>query len=157
MELFPVNIAMGKAFCNRVKERTLLKQYIKHGRHVVFLAPRRYGKTSLINQTLHELKLPYCMIELTLATSAQDVEQLIIKYVGNLLQNILPRATQAKQNILKLFKWLNPELVLTVGGQKLVFHPQKTTLNTADNIAEILKKMDDAAATLQKKSSCCYG
>lgn len=150
-ELFPLNIAIGKAFCNRVQERGLLKQYIKHGRHTVLLAPRRYGKTSLINQVLLELDLPYCLMELILAVSVADVERIIILHISHLLYEILPKTLQAKQKILELFKWLNPELILTAGGQKLVFHPENSKTSTVENIAELLKKLDDAAVMANKK------
>src|SRR5262245_57255095 len=116
-DLFPVTIATGKAFCNRSEERKLLYQSIMHGRHTVLIAPRRYGKTSLINQVLLESKLPYCIIELTLATSIEDVANFIISNVSQLLYSILPRSAKVKQTILALFKRLNPELVLTAGGQ----------------------------------------
>ena len=152
MELFPVNIAIGKAFCNREQERKLLKELIKHGRHAVLIAPRRYGKTSLINQVLLELKFPYCLMELTMATSAHDVEHIIINHVSSLLNTLLPRTTKAKQNLLKLFAWLNPEVVMiTAGGQKLIFHPERTKLSAAENVAELLKKLDNAAILAKKR------
>jgi hypothetical protein len=80
-----------------------------------------------------------------------DVEQIIMRHVSSLLYAILPKAMQAKQNILKLFKWLNPELVLTAGGQKLIFHPEKNKSTSVETIAEILKKLDDAAISVQKR------
>lgn len=150
MELFPTNIAIGNAFCNRVEERKQLIQYIQHGRHTVLIAPRRYGKTSLINQVLLELKLPYCIMELTMATSTKDVEEMLLKQVGHLLYEILPKPLKAKQNILKLFKWLNPELTLTVSGQKLVFHPERTQ-SSLNNMTEALKKINDVAYMTHKK------
>lgn len=79
------------------------------------------------------------------------MERIVIKHISHLLHAILPRATKAKHNILELFKWLNPELVLTVGGQKLVFHPQLTRLNKAENISEILIKLDEAARLTKKR------
>lgn len=150
MELFPNNIAIGNAFCNRVKERKQLTQYIQHGRHTVLIAPRRYGKTSLINQVLLELNLPHCILELTMATSTKDVEEMLLKHVGHLLYEMLPKPLKAKQNILRLFKWLNPELILTVGGQKLVFHPEHTH-SALNNITEALKKLDDVARITHKR------
>lgn len=151
MEIFPVNIAVGEVFCNRIDERKLLKQYINHGRHCVLIAPRRYGKMSLVNQSLIELKLPHAMMELTMATSVADVERMVITYVGRLLYSILPKTTKARQNLLKLFKWLNPELVLTVGGQKIVFHPERDQSDPLNNISEILKKLDSAATLVKKQ------
>lgn len=150
MQLFPTTIATGDAFCNRVAERQLLKQYIKHGNHVVVTAPRRYGKTSLINQVLLEIKRPYCIMELTMATSIQDLERIMLKHTGDLLYSLLPRTLKAKQNILKLFKWLNPELILTAGGQKLVFHPGQSEQIASENIAEMLIKLDAAARLAEK-------
>ena len=150
MQLFPATIAIGDAFCNRSKERQLLKQYINHGNHVVIMAPRRYGKTSLINQVLLEIKKPYCIVELTMATSIHDLERIMLKQVGDLLYSLLPRTIKAKQDILKLFKWLNPELILTVGGQKLVFHPDQHAQTASENIAEILIKLDAAAKLAHK-------
>jgi len=155
MALFPSTIAMGDAFCNRDKERQLLKQYIKHQRHVVLMAPRRYGKTSLINQVLIEQKSLYGIMELTMATSIEDVERIILKYVGQLLHSLLPKTIKAKQSLLKLFKWLNPEIVLTVAGQKLIFHPDQTTLSPTENISEMLIKLDSAAKAVEKNVVLC--
>ncbi len=151
IEWFPSNIAVGQAFCNRDQERKLLKSYVQNGRHTVLVAPRRYGKTSLINQVLLEIKLPHCMIELTMATSIKEVESMIMKQVSQLLYLILPRTTKAKQRIINLFKWLNPELILTVGGQKIIFHPDRGQRPTTENIAEMLKKLDNAASLLGKR------
>ena len=151
MDYFPINIAQGKAFCNREKERKLLAQYILHGRHTVLIAPRRYGKTSLINQVLSELELPYIIAELTLAASSKDVEDIINKTVRALLYSILPASSKAKQKILSLFKWLNPELVLTAKGQKIIFHPDWSQLGATHSISELLKKLDEAAQIAEKR------
>jgi len=151
MDYFPINVAQGKAFCNRKKERSLLKEFIKNGRHSVIVAPRRYGKTSLINQVLLELGLKHVIMELTMAVTLKDVEQIIIKSVSELLQSILPTPSKAKQKILGLFKWLNPELTLSAHGQKIVFHPDWNKLGEVNSIAEILKKLDEAATLVNKR------
>lgn len=151
MDLFPTNIAMGEAFCNRVKEWRLLLQYIKNNKHVVIIAPRRYGKTSLINQVLADSKYPYCLMELTLAVTPTDIEQIILRNVAELVQTILPRTKKAKQAVLNWFKWLNPQLILTVAGQKLIFTPEEKSQKSSDNIAEVLKKLDALAKQMKKR------
>ncbi len=151
MEIFPTNVSTGNAFCNREDERELLKRYILGGRHVVIMAPRRYGKTSLINEILLELRIPHTLIELTIATSSKDVESIILKHVSQLLYSILPKANKAKMNILKLFSWLNPELTLTAAGQKLVFNIKDKKENSSENIALILKQLDKAAIKEKKR------
>jgi AAA+ ATPase superfamily predicted ATPase len=148
---FPVTLAIGKAFCNRVKERKIVKQYINLGRHTVVMAPRRYGKTSLINQVLLEMNVPHTIIELTLATTAEDVQRLMIGHISSLLYSILPKAAKAKQNILSLFSWLRPEIVLTVGKQKLIFHPESRGQNAIDTVSKLLKKLNEAAQLVNKR------
>ncbi len=115
------------------------------------MAPRRYGKTSLINQTLQDCRLAHCIIELTLASNSEDIEQLILKNIADLLYSILPRAQKAKQAIMSLFSWLNPELVLNAAGQKLVFHPERKSTDSVTTIAEILKRIDQTAINLNQR------
>lgn len=151
MELFPINIAIGEAFCNRISEKKQLLQHINHGVNTVVIAPRRYGKSSLINQVLLESKLPNSIMELTMTATPKDVEQMIIKKVGELLYSILPRAAKAKQNILKLFQFLNPEIRLTAAGQRITFHPNVNSMSIPDNISETLMKLDQAAIKMDKR------
>ena len=46
----------GKNFIGREKELTLLMEYMKMGQSVVLVAPRRFGKTSLVLEALSRLK-----------------------------------------------------------------------------------------------------
>ena len=50
---FPQGIASDSSFYNRDQERSDLKNSIQMHEHVVLVAPRRYGKTSLVMQVLH--------------------------------------------------------------------------------------------------------
>lgn len=58
---------------------------------------------------------------------------------------------KAKAAILRLFKWLNPEIILTVGGQRLQFKPAWDKPRHVENISEILLKLDEAAGAVNKK------
>jgi AAA+ ATPase superfamily predicted ATPase len=42
----------GDIFCNRIQEISELVNYIKNGTNAIIFSPRRFGKTSLINQVL---------------------------------------------------------------------------------------------------------
>jgi hypothetical protein len=46
-DYFPLGMATGAAFCNRTDETTILEKNIKNGNHILLLATRRYGKSSL--------------------------------------------------------------------------------------------------------------
>ncbi len=53
-QYFPQGVAEEEFFCNREKERQLIKSSIASHEHLVLVATRRYGKTSLIAKVLRE-------------------------------------------------------------------------------------------------------
>ena len=144
--MFPTTIATGLAFCNRDKQRALLKQFMVAKRHTVIIAPRRYGKTSLINQSLDEAGLAFSIMDLTLCVSAEDLEQLLLDHIGKLLFTLLPKTKQAQQIMLGLFDWLNPEITLSRAGQQVSFKLGHTKKSTPELITNTLKSLDAAAA-----------
>lgn len=150
MERFPTIIATGSAFCNRVNQRKLLKTHIENGVHTVLMGPRRYGKTSLVNQVLIEGKYSYCMMELLLVSSAGDLEQLILDKASELISKLIPKSLKARQAILKMFQFLNPEIVLSAAGQKIVFHPAQSDKPIV-RISEILNQLEAVAKKVKKR------
>lgn len=111
MNYFPLGIAKGVAFCNRVSERKQLINNIKKSQHTIVISPRRYGKSSLVLYSLHESKLLYERVDLFVAVSAKTIEEQILKGVKSLLNkvNSLPEQVVAviKSNIKNLkSKWI---------------------------------------------------
>lgn len=53
---FTGTIAPGQPFCNRIKEQHTLMQHADSGMNVVLFAPRRYGKTSLVQRVQARLE-----------------------------------------------------------------------------------------------------
>lgn len=97
--LFPIGIATGEAFCNRDNERKILKDNINANRHTVLLAPRRYGKTSLVSEVIEQLSYPSCNMDFLLAADARAVEAVILEKIGELLQSILPQTKKPMKKI----------------------------------------------------------
>ena len=90
MRYFPSGIARGEAFCNRVQERKKLRQYINSLSHTVLMAPRRYGKSSLITQTLMDGKDIYVWVDFLSVASEQDVMAKIHEASRSLLMQLSP-------------------------------------------------------------------
>lgn len=88
MTQFPSGIAEGRAFCNRLKERQRLKINIQDIRHTVLMAPRRYGKTSLIRQVINQNASINVWIDFLSVTSVEEAEAKIQKAAKSLLFNI---------------------------------------------------------------------
>ncbi|OGO94563.1 MAG: hypothetical protein A3F10_04010 [Coxiella sp. RIFCSPHIGHO2_12_FULL_42_15] len=84
-DIFPLSVAMGKAFCNRQSETENLKTFILHRRPVLLVSPRRYGKTSLALHAIQQTDFPYAQIDLFSAVDELDIERAILKGVGKLI------------------------------------------------------------------------
>ncbi len=150
--VFPIGIATGKAFCNRTKEKRLLTNNIKNTRHTVLLAPRRYGKTSLVTETINELKYPHCEIDFLLCGNSEAVQAKILNRVGQLLYKILPKTAKLKKNILDVFSRLRPEISISYHnvevGVKL--HTPTDQVNHETTISDVLENLDEAARMAKK-------
>jgi len=87
---FPQGVAEEEFFCNREKERKLISDSILSHEHLVLVAPRRYGKTSLIAQVLRENDFPGISIDLFFVLSQGEVTHVIADSVSQLINQMLP-------------------------------------------------------------------
>ena len=85
---FPLGVAENEAFCNRLKDRHELAEHIQQGNHIVLSAPRRYGKSSLIQKVVKEIKLPYVWIDFLTVASKEEVQAQIAKLVSKAIYAI---------------------------------------------------------------------
>jgi len=151
--LFPQGHAVGQAFCNRLNERKQLKQSFLNNEHTVVVAPRRYGKSSLIKQVLLDTKLPGKRIDLLPATNAYFVHRAVKTCVTGLLNEIAPKTKQAKQKLLDFIKKLHPKLSLGLLGQHLEI---STNQEPESSIIDLLVSLNTAAEKLNKRLVVCF-
>jgi len=149
IKYFPEGVAIGEAFINREEERKLLISRIKSNKHSVLMAPRRYGKTSLVTQVAHEMKLPYCAIDLLAAYSVEYVRDQIVDKVSRLALELSPSLSKAKAKLINIFKQMKPELSIGAFGQRLSFNLSKSPLQ---DITELLLKLDETAKHFKKRA-----
>lgn len=149
MRYFPSGIAKGEAFCNRTGERKKLRQYIDAASHTVLMAPRRYGKSSLITQTMLDGEYNYVWVDFLSVASSQDVIDKIRDASKALLLQISPELKKLKIQATDKFKAMSPELNLSAVGQSLTLQlsPEKNT-----PIDEVLKGLDEYAGKVNKKA-----
>ncbi len=102
-ELFPQKLALGKNFCNRVKEQKFLKDQITAIRPSLIVSPRRYGKTSLGIYVLENLNIPYVHLDLFPLANTQDVENVILSGIGDILGHIESTPKKAFKTITEFF------------------------------------------------------
>lgn len=151
--LFPQGHATGRAFCNREQERKKLKYSLKHNEHTVIVAPRRYGKTSLIKQVLLDTKIPGQRIDLLPATNILFVHKAIKSCFSALINQITPKTKLAKQKLIDFIKEMHPKLTLSIFGQKLEV---STTQPGESSIVDLLVGLNVAAKTVNKRVVICF-
>lgn len=150
--LFPQGHAVGEAFCNREHERNQLKHSFLNGEHTVIVAPRRYGKSSLIRQVLLDTGLPGTRIDLLPATNVMFVQKGIKACFYDLINQISPKTKQAKQKLISFMQEYHPKLTLSLLGQKL----EVTATRSPDtSIVDLLIGLDAVAKECNKRVVVC--
>lgn len=145
---FPLVIATGDAFCNRIKERIRVRDNVLETRHTLLMSPRRYGKTSLATQVITETHLPSCTIDLFTISNERSLYQKIYHAIGKLLLEVLPTQKRTIEKINQLFSSFNPKIELSVLGQKLILSPDS---DVVDNMTDIFMSLDKLAVKEKKK------
>lgn len=149
VSLFPPGIAEGESFCNRVIERNLLAENIVGMNHVVIMAPRRYGKSSLLNYVIQENKIPYIWIDFLSIATKEDVAEKITKGAKQLLLQLSPELKKIQHQAKNFVKSLAPELSLNAMGQSVTFHFGNDSKITMD---DTLLQLDEYAQRMGKKA-----
>ena len=149
VRLFPDGIALGEAFINRIEERSTLINRIKVNKHTVLMAPRRYGKTSLVMQVANEMKMASCSVDLLAAYSVEYVRDQIMDRAGRLAIELLPTIAKAKEKLVHIFKLMKPEVTLDVFGQKLSLQLSSEPLQ---DMTDVLLKLDETAKFFKKRA-----
>lgn len=107
----------NEAFCNRKKEIAELLQDIESSQNVIIFSPRRYGKTSLIQEVLRlaERKGMVCIyIDLYSALSEADFARLLAKGVARSIRGPVEKVLGwFRDNLSKI----RPKVVLEDNGE----------------------------------------
>src|SRR5262249_37674363 len=143
-ELFPLRIATGKRFCNREKEKSLLKECILQKRPTVLISPRRYGKSSLAHKVVDELKYPFCSIDLLTAYDDNSICISIIKGVSELISLVMPINMKTIKLIEKCFQGVRAMIRYKV--IELEFTSPIEKVDTTRQVLETLKGLENLAA-----------
>jgi len=73
------NVVTGEYFTNRIKEIKEIVSEINAGQHIVLMSPRRYGKTSLVNETMKASGVKGFKINMELIADEIDLANYYIK------------------------------------------------------------------------------
>ncbi len=148
-DYFPSKLAQGEQFCNRSQEKEALHENIKKCRHTILIAPRRYGKSSLVFKVVEESKVPCASIDLFLAHDDGTVTKRILAGVSSVVSQIMPieQKTLAKlQSIFNKFR-----ISLTACGFSIDASVETAGFDYTDLVFSALEGLSTLAKQ-QKKS-----
>ncbi len=150
-ELFPRGIALGKAFCNRERERAQLAGNLLAGRprHTWISGRRRHGKSSLIAQALEDvhrkrgIRIEHACVDVLVVHNLKTLDEALRDTIGALSGKLLPRRKRALDYLGKAFAAFRPELSIGAGGVKLKLAGDAPSPGRID---AMLRALDAAAA-----------
>ena len=135
-----------KYFCDRKTETQELKRLVTNGNHVALIAPRRIGKTGLIENLFHQKDIQrdyYTFLVDIYAT--KKIEELIMAMGSSMLSSLRPKGAKVIQKFVSILSSLrtgisfdamgNPTWNVEIGD----IHLPRTTL---DEIFEYINTAD---------------
>lgn len=153
-DYFPQGLAFGQAFLGRETEKAWLSQNIKQRHHTVLIAPRRFGKTSLILNVLRIQKIPFIELNFHLIISAKSVEKKIIDGVLNIMNQFVS-TPEYKLKVIRSF-FTRAKKKWTIGFKDIIgleLIPDENS-NAADNIYTAFLLLDELLG--KKKSKAVF-
>lgn len=152
--LFPLGVAIGAAHCNRAREREMLKENVRSGRHTWLWARRRMGKTSLVEQVLGEVKrgrpsIPSASLDLNVVHDAESLELKIRREVARLSVTLVPRRQKPQKILQQVFDRFRPEFSAGAMGLKMTLRAPESP---ATGISDVLLALDAAARAVERRA-----
>lgn len=150
-DYFPLGIATGNAFCNRVAERQRLVKNIKARQHTLITSPRRYGKTSLVLFVLEKLGISYAKVDLFVALDAKACEEQLIHGVQQLISKISTKPERVLHLIRDYFAQAKKSWTIGFKGIQLELVPEKDS-DSAVNIRDALLALESVLAKKRQRA-----
>lgn len=144
---FSLGVAKNKAFCNRVQETKQIIDNINLSRHMLIMAPRRYGKTSLALHALRKSKVLFAELDFYMARNENTVAEYITKAVAELLSNFYTSAEKMMSAIKQYLKNFQPSFTLGTQKLELALTPKPGT----DPATQVVNALNLLEAVLQSK------
>jgi AAA+ ATPase superfamily predicted ATPase len=149
MDYFPLTVAKGNAFCNRINELERLKHDISLMKPTLIVSSRRLGKTSLVLKAIERTKLPYVQFDFLSVISEEDVERIILKGIGKLITKIEKGPRKALKLATDFFAGLSIQAVVDKLG--LSIEIKQRVQKPVANILNILERLESLSQKYNKK------
>jgi len=150
---FSLKVATDRVFCNRETELKVLTDSITANEHVVVVAPRRYGKTSLIMRAITVTNQPYAMIDLFCVSYQEEVARKLAKAVTEITRQFMGKLRKKTKTIFDtldgIFRSANISFKSDGLEVSLDFSQKQNPVN---QIEDLLSGLEKLARKMNKKA-----
>lgn len=146
----------GKDFIGREKELALIMEYIKLGQSIVLVAPRRFGKTSLVLEVLQRLHKQGVYTAFVDIFTNPGMDMLSANIIGEVLKNhkLNLQFHKAKNSALELIR--NVKLKAVLNDFEFIAGFADKDRNDWVMISESIDFVDTFSRKHSKKMVCAY-
>lgn len=146
----------GKDFVGREKELAILMEYIKMGQSVVLVAPRRFGKTSLVLEALNRLSEEGFYTAYIDVFTNPGIDMLSATITQEVLKNhkLNQQFARAKSSAVQMLR--NLKLKTVIDDFQFIIGFADQSANEWDLIAESIDFVDAFAQKHDKQMVCAY-
>ncbi len=107
--------ASGDGFCNRKPEIKRLHQAFKDGQSVILISPRRWGKSSLVDEALNRYKGNKLMVIKIDCFGKRSADELYLSLLQSTLKSSSSKLQEISNTIKKLLAGITPYISFSTG------------------------------------------
>lgn len=137
------------SFCNRTDEQAIITQSIEKNQHVVVVAPRRYGKTSLVINTLTRQQCIFARIDFFCVVFENEICHKVAQGVSTLIRQITPFSTKSLAFIGQCFNLAS--IAIKAGQLEVKVELDKTTSDPTLSLEDLLEGLEKLAKKQKKQ------
>jgi len=140
--------AAGDRFCNRKSEIKRLHQAFKDGQSIILISPRRWGKSSLVDEALNRYKGSKLMVIKIDCFGKRSADELYVALLQSSLRSSSSKLQEISNTVKKLISGVTPYISFSTGPAdevKISFSstPDKIDVSAVLDLPQKLAKEKD--------------
>ena len=143
------DLALDEAFTDRAPELDALKKDMLNGQNVALIAPRRYGKSSLVRRASQELAADEGVLVAEIDLMKAPTRERFASHLARAIHDDLASTSEkAKEGVLRFFSSLRVKPTVTYNALDASFSFSFSSTHTSDDIDDTIERLLELPAQL---------
>jgi AAA+ ATPase superfamily predicted ATPase len=151
------DLALDEAFTDRASELKSLEADLRNGQNVALIAPRRYGKSSLVRRATQRLAAKGVLVaevDLMKTPTKEKLASALARTIyRDLAKGVVVKAKEQAKDHLRLFAGLRIAPVITVNAEDLSYSFSFSASHAEEDIDATLERLFELPAQLAAEQS----